>query len=101
MAYGLVILAKVRKFIDGLSVADQMKVTAHVEKIMIGEFKSLYIKTLHSPLKELIIGSYRFIFFIDKGHVYFVNSFLKKTQKTPRQEIQLAEKNYKQIINNI
>ena len=44
--------------------------------------------------------SIRILCFLDKGNlVVLTNSFVKKTQKTPRKEIKLAEKLKKQYLN--
>lgn len=50
-------------------------------------------------MKELRVKKYRLIFFIHEEIVYFVRIFIKKTDKTPRNEIEMAEKYYK-LINN-
>lgn len=44
--------------------------------------------------------SIRILCFLDKGNlVVLINCFIKKTQKTPRKEIKLAEKLKKQYLN--
>ncbi len=44
--------------------------------------------------------SIRILCFLDKGNlVVLTNCFIKKTRKTPRKEIQLAEKLKKQYLN--
>ena len=45
--------------------------------------------------------SIRILCFLDKGNlVVLTNCFIKKTQKTPRKEIKLAEKLKKQYLND-
>ena len=63
-----------------------------------GDFESLEIKTLKTPIKELIIKRYRLLFFINKDLIYFVNAFMKKTQKTPKNEIIISEKLFRDIV---
>ena len=92
---------KVKDFIEGMSSSDRAKVAANIYTMQIGEFSSVHTKTLRNEIKELIIKNYRFIFFIHKNLIYFVGAFIKRTQKTPKQEIDKAETIYKNFIKNI
>jgi len=56
-----------------------------------------HVKTLGDGLKELRIsiipGQYRVIYFVQAGEkIVLLHSFTKKTQKTPKKEIDLAKK---------
>ena len=93
-------LDDVKDFIKNLADADQGKINAIVRAMEMGDFKSVYIKTLKAPIKELIIKKYRFIFFINKNTIYFIRAFVKKTAKTPKNEIENAKKVYKIILEN-
>lgn len=64
-----------------------------------GAFHSVYIKTLRGPIKELIVKQYRMLFFTLGYTIYFVRVFRKKSKKTPRKEIEYAERIYKLITN--
>lgn len=66
----------------------------------LGCFDSVLIKTLRTPIKELIIKRYRLLFFIEGNLIYFVGSFVKKSNKTPKHEIDIAEKLFKNIVEN-
>ncbi len=90
-------LDKVKEFIQKLTIENQGKVAANINAIRMGQFGSVYIKTLKGAIKELLVKNYRFIFFIEKHIIYFVSAFIKKTQKAPKQEIENAEKIYKII----
>lgn len=46
-----------------------------------GQFEIVHTKTLQKQIKELIIGKYSFVFFIEKCLIYFIYAFVKKTQK--------------------
>lgn len=83
-------------FIEKLPEADRAKVLAHI-KIMETDFDVVYTKLLKTPIRELIVKRYRLLFFIKKNTVYFVSGFMKKSQKTPAQEIRNAENVYKML----
>lgn len=82
----------VKQFVSELPNEDQGKIRGAIEAMEFGDFESLYIKTLKSPIKELIIKRYRLVFFPHKACLYFVGAFIKKTAKTPKHEIDKAEK---------
>lgn len=96
--YKLVVLEEVKDFIDSLPEKDRVKITSEVEALCNSYFGVLYIKTLRGKIKELIVGRYRIIFFIEICIIYLIRIFLKKTKKAPISEIEYAEKIYK-IIN--
>lgn len=90
---------EVREFINSLPDEDRGKINCETIAMGLGNFNSLYIKTLNTPIKELIIKKYRLIFFIHKNEIWFIGAFIKKTAKTPKNEIENAKKLYKEIIN--
>jgi phage-related protein len=99
--YFTLFLDNVRNFIDTLPDDDQGKINATIIAIESGDFESIYIKTLKTPIKELIIKKYRFVFFIHQTTIYFIGVFIKKSTKTPKREIENAEKIYKIIIEKL
>ena len=52
----------------------------------------LYIKSIQYPIMELKINKYRVIFIENKNTIYIISIFLKKTSKTPKSEIEKANK---------
>lgn len=90
-------LEKTREFITSLTLSEQGKIQAQVEMMEMGKFNFVYTKSLKGPIKELVIGKYRFVFFIVKRVIYFVLAFVKKSQKTPKKYIEQAEDIYKII----
>ena len=98
--YQVVILTSIEKFISEIPSFDKEKILASIACIQEGDFQSVYIKTLKSPIKELIVKKYRLIFFIDGKIIYFIEAFIKKTAKTPRIEIGNAQNIYHIIKNN-
>ena len=57
-----------------------------------GDFQSTHTKSFQGLVKELIVKDHRLLFFIIEPVIYFVRSFKKKSQKTPRHEIDYALK---------
>lgn len=96
--YEAKIFGEVHDFIKRLSSPDRAKVAANITMLEKGQFGSVHTKSLRNAIKELIVKNYRFIFFIHKNLLYFISAFTKKTQKTPKQEIDNAEKIYKDFI---
>jgi len=67
--------------------------------------KSPYVKPLEDKLYELRIkdpkGIYRIIYFAHTGREFIMlNGFTKKTQKTPKKEIELAKIRMKEVLDN-
>lgn len=83
-------------FFEQIPETDRAKVSASIKR-METDFDNVYTKVLKSPVRELIVKKYRILFFIKKDVIYFVLGFIKKTQKTPPQEIQRAESVYKMM----
>ena len=98
--YFVLFFDSVKNFIETLSNEDQGKINGAITAIEFGDFKPLYIKTIKTPIKELIIKKYRFIFFIHDNTFYFVKVFIKKTAKTPKIEIENAERIFKKLTRN-
>ncbi|MES3032043.1 MAG: type II toxin-antitoxin system RelE/ParE family toxin [Patescibacteria group bacterium] len=95
--FRVILLRDIEAFISSLSSDDQDKISGAVEMLRNKRFDSVYIKQLRGDIKELKVKKFRLIFFIHKGTVYFLRIFIKKTNKTPKNEIDIAEKNYKLI----
>lgn len=99
--YFALFLDNVRNFIDTLPDDDQGKINATVIAMESGDFESIYIKTLKTPIKELIIKKYRLVFFIHQNTIYFIGVFIKKSTKTPKKEIENAKKIYKMMMKKL
>src|SRR3990167_11101947 len=95
----IILLKDIETFISGLSFDDQEKMSGAIDALSNKKFDSVYIKQLKGDIKELKVKKYRLIFFIHQEIVYFVRIFIKKTNKTPNNEIDMTEKNYKLITN--
>jgi phage-related protein len=77
-----------------------LKLIATVEKVPIKFFKHITSSTgLFEVRIEVGNDIYRVFSFFDKGNlIVLVNGFHKKSQKTPKNEIELAEKLKKQYF---
>jgi len=75
-----------------------LKLIATVERIPVKYFKHIENSTgLYEIRVELGSNIFRVFSFFDKGQlVILINGFQKKSKKTPRKEIELAEKLKKQ-----
>ncbi|HEU0085657.1 MAG TPA: type II toxin-antitoxin system RelE/ParE family toxin [Candidatus Paceibacterota bacterium] len=98
--YFAIWLGETNKFIESLGSNERKKIHAAVVFLEQGDFRSVHVKTLSGVIKELIVKRYRIIFFVNRGSLYIVSIFMKKTNKTPRAHIEKAERLCKLIINN-
>lgn len=70
----------------------------------LGEPQSKPMKSIHANAHELRIkdkkGIYRVIYVLNiGGYVFIPHAFTKKTQKTPKKEIDLSKKRLQELIN--
>lgn len=97
--YQVTYLTSVTDFLRELPQKDRSKIESNVEIMQTGDLHSPKIKTLRGPVKELIVKEYRILFFLHEHIIHFVHAFRKKSAKTPRQEIEYAERIYKLTTN--
>ena len=96
--YTIIILDSVKKILVAMSEPDRAKTAANITVMSEGEFNLVYTKILRTPIRELIIKKYRFLFFIHGHFLYFIHSFTKQSKKTPKREIDYAKKIYQILI---
>lgn len=99
--YTALFLDSVKKMLASMPEADRAKAAVAITAMKEGYFKLVETKTLRAPIRELKIKKYRLIFFIQEEFLYFIHIFIKQSAKTPKKEIEYAEKVYKRIINNL
>ena len=83
------------EYIGSVPETDQAAIAAHIEHMRSGDFESVHTKQLRHSVRELIVGHHRLTYFQLDSVLYFVRGFRKKTAKTPKSEIDYAEKVYK------
>lgn len=96
--YEATFLEPVSEFISRLSITDQAKVAASITCLEEGDFETIHTKTLRGVIKELIVKRYRFIYIIKRNTIYFIGAFIKKSNKTPKAELNRAEQISKLIL---
>ena len=93
----ILLLDNVKIYREGLEEVDRAKVSIGIEALAQKNYENIKIKKLKGSIYELIVRNHRFLFFTIKKNIYIVRAFRKKSQKTPKQEIENAEKIYKMI----
>jgi len=97
----------VKEWIDTLDIKLKVKIFRAFE--LLEEFninlKAPYVKPLEDKLYELRIkdskGIYRIIYFSYTNKQFIMlHGFVKKTQKTPKKEIELAKKRMMEVLEN-
>ncbi len=86
-------------FIKELPRKLQAKVKEEISCMKRNDFRAVRVKTLRGPIGELKVKRYRLLFFIYGSTIFFAGAFVKKTEKTPRAELEKAENIYRMIIN--
>lgn len=97
----IIYFSPAQKYIDSLSEREQTSIATETGFLQLREFDLVSTKQLRGPIRELIVGSHRLTYFQIESNLYFVRGFRKKSQKTPRQEIEYAENIYKIIRRNL
>jgi phage-related protein len=83
--------------IDGFGENDAVKVFKTVELLKTYGHSVLetHIKHIDRKIWEIKIDRYRVLYFMHRDQNYIlVRAFMKKTQKTPENEVEIAEKRY-------
>lgn len=97
----------VYRYIERLGGKVQSKIYKYIEYLRInnGYLDEPYSKHIKGKIRELRIdfgkSRNRIFYFVFIGKkIILLHAFLKKTTKTPNEEIQKAVNNYKDVINN-
>ena len=92
--------ARVEKFLESLSLIERGRIQGYTDLFVENKFllRGKYLKKLKNNIWELRPGNIRVLFGIVDGDMRLVNIFKKKTQKTPKQEIKIAEDRLKEYI---
>ena len=96
----------VLEYIRNLTGKERAKISKYINflKVNRGVLDEPYSKHIKGKIRELRVdfGKNRhriFYFTFIEKNIVFLHAFLKKTQKTPIEEIQKAENNYYNVIN--
>lgn len=83
---------RIEQFLERLSKEDKARVNRTVQLFKDKGFllDERYLKKLSKLIWELRSGRIRLLFGIASNEAIVVNAFMKKTQKTPKKEIDLA-----------
>ena len=85
------------EYLKNLPDSEQAMIDADTETMRLGEESHVKTKQLRGPIRELVAGNHRITYFTLGTTIYFVRGFRKKSTKTPRDEIEYAEKIYKSL----
>ena len=88
---------RVKNFLDSLSIVERGRIQGYISLFVKNKFllRGQYLKKLKNGIWELRPGNIRVLFGIIDGDMIIVNIFKKKTQKTPKQAIKIAENRLK------
>lgn len=83
---------RIEQFLERLSIGDKARVGRTVQLFKDKGFllDERYLKKLSKLIWELRPGRIRLLFGVVNSEAIIVNVFMKKTQKTPKKEIDLA-----------
>ncbi|MEK9185742.1 MAG: type II toxin-antitoxin system RelE/ParE family toxin [Patescibacteria group bacterium] len=98
--YKVEIFPRCTEFLEAIDNPDSSKMSSNISAMAAGDFVSVSTRKLRGKIRELKYKEYRLIFFIHKDIINFTNGFVKKTNKTPKREIDYAEKIYKHVTNS-
>jgi len=97
----------VKEYVDQLSIKEQAKVFKYVSflKENGGKLDEPYSRHIEGKIRELRVDFHRnrhriFYFTFIGRKIILLHAFLKKTKKTPQNEISRACNNYLDVINN-
>ena len=99
---------KAKEFVRSLDVDTKREIGALLMILQsgmpLGEPQSKPMKTIHRSAYELRVkdrkGAYRVIYVLIEGdRILIPHAFVKKTQKTPKKEIELSIKRLKELLN--
>lgn len=90
-------MSRAKEYLDGLDESDRGTIAADIDLMRAGDLATPYTKKLRGPIRELISGPHRLTYFLIKSAIYFASGFMKKSGKTPKGEIDYAEKIHKNL----
>lgn len=83
-------LERAKEYIEALPGSDRGAIYRDIEALVSNQLAGVHTKTLRSPVRELISGHHRLIYFKINSALYFASGFRKKSAKTPKREVEHA-----------
>ena len=90
-----VVLEGAKRYVASIPSEERGAILRDVEAMRVVDLKGVHTKQLRGKIRELKSGPHRITYFELDGTLYFVRGFRKKSAKTPRLEIEYAEKIYR------
>lgn len=84
-----------KKYIELIEDEHRGAVLRDIEALRANDREGVRTKQLRGKVRELIFGPHRISYFKLDNTLYFVRGFRKKGQRTPKKEIDYAEKIFK------
>lgn len=95
------------EYLDELSVKEKAKILKYIEFLRVhdGVLDEPYSKHIKDKIRELRVDFSRkrhriFYFTFINKNIILLHVFLKKTEKTPLREIEMAKENYEDVLKN-
>ena len=100
-SYSIITYAKAKKFLDNLDPVRKARVDRFYDLFETygPALPNKYLKKLSNLVWELRPGDIRLFLTITETQGHVIHAIHKKTQKTPKNDLNLATKRIKQIIN--
>ena len=85
------ILPPAAEYLESIGKRERGRIYDDIQTVRRGNFTKVRTKQLKGEIRELIRGKHRISYFKIAATLYFVRGFAKKSQKTPKKEIEYAE----------
>ena len=91
---------RIKKILNNFSTIEKARIEKVVSLFEEKEFRlsEIYLKKLSKNIWELRPGNIRLLFGVIESQAVIVNVFIKQTAKTPKHEIELAERRLSDYI---
>lgn len=86
------VLDPAQRYLDTIDKRVRGRIYADIQALRQGNFAEVRTKQLKGDIRELIRSRHRVTYFKFGFALYFVRGFAKKSQRTPKQEIEYAER---------
>ena len=91
------ILDEVEIFLRSIPDKERAKALASIAMMQTGDVRVVVTRKINRSIRELKVKQRRILYFQEGDTLYFVGGFTKKSQKTPKREIENAKRIQKLI----